>query len=222
MSRKDKTHIMIHCSATHADWMAGKTLQAKRAEIKKWHVQERGWKDIGYAYIIDRDGKVVGGRDLDADGDFIEETAAAATGWNTKAVHVCLLGGYGSSANDRFEDHFTPEQDVALRGMIDHIRKELGRNVPLIGHNEVARKACPGFQVKEWFYGKKERTTAMQSTTVQAAVTGAGATAVAGAQAVSELSGEAQVVAIIGMVVVLLCFAWIFRERIKKFAAGIK
>lgn len=152
MPAKDKVEfIMVHCSATRPNWMAGLHLAAKVAEIRRWHIQERKWRDIAYAKIIDRDGQVAPGRDLDGDGDVWEETGAGAKGWNHNCIHLCLLGGHGSDADDKFAEHFTPAQDRALRKEIAAIRLWAGRQIPVKGHNEVAVKACPGFNVRDWY-----------------------------------------------------------------------
>ena len=43
-------------TATRADWMEGYPTGAKVAEVKRWHVEDNGWSDIGYHFLIDRDG----------------------------------------------------------------------------------------------------------------------------------------------------------------------
>ena len=40
--RTETNFIVLHCSATKADQ------QITTAEIRRWHVVERGWADIGY------------------------------------------------------------------------------------------------------------------------------------------------------------------------------
>jgi len=87
-------------------------------------------------------------------------------------------------------------------------------------HFELDRAAYP---VDEWTTGDKPpapRTSAMQSTTVQASavqiVSGVGA----GVAAVGGLNGTAQIVAIAIAGVMVLAAAWIMRERIKKWAEG--
>lgn len=50
--------IIVPCSATRADWMAGRPLAEKVAEIRIWH-RAKGRRDIGYHWVIDRDGKVL-------------------------------------------------------------------------------------------------------------------------------------------------------------------
>ena len=44
--RKKTEMIVVHCAATKASMDIGAT------EIKKWHVDDNGWDDIGYHYII--------------------------------------------------------------------------------------------------------------------------------------------------------------------------
>ena len=134
--------IFVHCAATRPEWMAGRSAKEKAAEIRRWHTQDRGWRDIGYHWIIDRDGSIARGR-------FEREVGAHAVGHNTGSIGICLVGGHGSDARDSFADHFTPEQDAALRALIASIRTRADiRRVR--GHNEVSNKACPGFQVAGW------------------------------------------------------------------------
>lgn len=135
------TEIIIHCAATRPEWMSGSRTNRKVAEIRKWH-KARGWRDIGYHLVIDRDGTV-------ADGRPISQTGAHVKGHNTGTIGVCLIGGYGAAADDRFEDHFTPEQDKALMVTISNLMAAYG-DLKVSGHNEYANKGCPGFRVSNW------------------------------------------------------------------------
>lgn len=136
--------IIVHCAATRPDWMAGRPLAEKAAEIRRWH-RANDWSDIGYHWIIDRDGKVLPGR---------AETVVGAhtVGKNSGTIGICLLGGHGSAETDRFHQHFTPQQDITLRQMIAAIslRTSIQR---VSGHHEYAAKACPGFNVPLWLKG---------------------------------------------------------------------
>ena len=145
-----KTTIMIHCLATSRAWGEGKSAQQMVEIVNEWHTKERGWSAIGYAGIIDYQGRFAPGRDLDGDGNVLEETAAAARGWNKDAIHIALAGGRGSAKTDLFRDHYTFEQDATLRAIIAEINAKAGRQLKLMGHNEVAAKACPGFDVNIW------------------------------------------------------------------------
>lgn len=217
--KSDVEFIMVHCLATPFGWHKFDPIEEVVAIVRDWHVRERGWADIAYAMILHFNGSRGKGRDRDADGDVWEEIGAGARGWNKNCIHIALNGGKGSNANDQFSDHFTPEQDAALRKTIQEIRDWAGWDVPVIGHNEVAAKACPGFNVKRWFEQKPPRKIT-ESTTLQAAGGGAAATVAAGGTAIGQLEGEAQLVAVIGCALILLALLWIARERVKKWAKG--
>jgi hypothetical protein len=135
--------IDVHCSATLPGWMEGKTSAEKVAEIKRWHIEERHFDDIGYHWIIDRDGTIVAGRKL-------ETVGAHIMGHNANSIGVCLIGGHGSAATDRFEENFTVAQDLALRALIADMKRIFG-DIKVAGHNQYAAKACPGFNVPLWY-----------------------------------------------------------------------
>ena len=90
--------------------------------------------------MIDRDGAVAPGRPETVIGAHVE-------GHNRGTIGICLLGGFGSSANDLFEKNFTGAQAAAVQRLIGEIkgRTAIGR---ISGHNDYAAKACPGFRVR--------------------------------------------------------------------------
>lgn len=141
MSKTNKTLIIIHCSDTFEHMDIGVK------EIRRWHVQERGWRDIGYNWVIRRNGVVEGGRDLDNDGDYFEEIGAHTAGKNAISVGICLIGGRGKSGQP--ENNFTPEQFKALEKLIRVIKAD-HPHMTVHGHREFANKACPSFDVQEW------------------------------------------------------------------------
>jgi hypothetical protein len=208
--KKTVDTIFIHCAATRANWMHNRTLDDKVAEIKKWHVEDRKWKDIGYHWIIDRDGAVAKGRAETTPGSHV-------AGHNTGSIGICLIGGHGSNENDPFEKNYTVEQDHALRGLIDDIKARTPIK-HIRGHNEVAAKACPGFNVARWLARKPPQKALAESTTMQAGAVQLLGGAGAGAAAVSSLDGTAQIVVIVLIGVMVLATAWIMRERIRKWA----
>jgi N-acetylmuramoyl-L-alanine amidase len=61
-ARHPVTEIIVHCADTRPGCMEGRPIGEKVAEIRRWHVEERGWYDIGYHWAIDRDGAVAPGR----------------------------------------------------------------------------------------------------------------------------------------------------------------
>ena len=140
------TEIIVHATATRADWMDGCPTADKVAEVKRWHVEDNGWSDIGYHFLIDRDGAVATGRP-------IERTGAHVKGHNTGTIGVSLFGGHGSAETDAFSDHFTEAQDAALRELLADLDSTYGPGLKISGHNEYAAKACPGFNVAKWLSG---------------------------------------------------------------------
>jgi N-acetylmuramoyl-L-alanine amidase len=138
--------LILHCTATRPDFMAGATTDQRVAEIKRWHTAKppngNGWSDIGYHFLIDRDGSVRQGRP-------VEKIGAHVAGHNADSIGISLFGGHGSAATDRFEDNFTKAQDEALQALLAQLQG-MWPKATIHGHNEYAAKACPGFTVKEY------------------------------------------------------------------------
>jgi N-acetyl-anhydromuramyl-L-alanine amidase AmpD len=134
--------IIIHCTATTPEFMKDEPSLAKVETVRRWHTQERGWSDIGYHWLIDRDGTVLPGRPE-------YRTGAHVRGKNKSTIGISLFGGYASNESDKFSDHFTPEQDEALRKLLSEV-SERHSIEKIAGHNDYAPKACPGFRVEDW------------------------------------------------------------------------
>ena len=133
-------YIIIHCAATPE----GRDVSTET--IKSWHVDGRGWSDIGYHYVIELDGTIGQGRDLDRSG-------AHTKGQNARSIGVCYVGGLEAEKTDgkyKPKDTLFGEQldsmESLLKGLMDKYP-----NAKLAGHNEFANKACPSFQVSEKF-----------------------------------------------------------------------
>lgn len=135
--------IIVHCTATRPEWMAKSPTSKKVAEVRRWHMRDRGWSDIGYHFLIDRDGTVAAGRP-------IEKVGAHTQGHNTGTIGISLFGGWDSASTDEFHENFTLGQEEALLHLIADLRRKYG-NLTLAGHNNFASKACPGFNVGQWF-----------------------------------------------------------------------
>jgi N-acetylmuramoyl-L-alanine amidase len=141
---------MIHCLDTPKGWRKNQRGATIMREVTRWHVEERGWSGVAYAALCTYSGDEAMGRDLDNDGDVWEETGAGASGHNRDTIHLALQGGKGGAADDKFADHYTPAQDKWLRDTIAKIQEAAGRELQVMGHNEVSAKACPCFNVGEW------------------------------------------------------------------------
>lgn len=210
------TEAIIHCTATRPEWMSGNTPDEKVAEITRWHTKERGWSDIGYHFVIDRDGTVVKGRPMSRNG-------AHVRGHNKGTIGVSLVGGFGGTENDKFEDNFTPAQSQALTDLLEQLKAEYGFT-KITGHNQYAAKACPTFDVPTWCKkGPKvsgARASVASTTTVKATLVAAGSTAGTAGAVLSQLDPVTQYI-VVGLAGVgALALLWILKERIRKFASG--
>lgn len=125
--------IIIHCSAT----AIGKDYTVQ--DIRQWHLA-RGFADIGYHYVIYRNGVVMPGRALDRVG-------AHCTGQNANSIGVCYIGGCAADGKTPMDTR-TDAQKVKLRELVQKLRRQFpGASVH--GHREFANKACPSFDVKK-------------------------------------------------------------------------
>lgn len=130
---------IIHTSATPERWFNGKTNENIFNEIKRWHVEDNGWRDIGYHRVIMRDGEIWTGRSL-------YEVGAHVAGHNSGTVGICLIGA--GTPVGKASDHYTTKQRTALKQYL----RELANLTDLqkvTGHNDYAAKDCPGFKVNK-------------------------------------------------------------------------
>ena len=127
--------IIIHCSAT----VEGKNFHAK--DIDQWHKQ-KGWKCIGYHYVIDLNGTVEIGRK-------ISEIGSHCVGHNKNSIGICYVGGLDKNLKPK--DTRTEEQKIALLNLLKDLLIQFPKAI-IAGHNEFSKKACPSFDVKKEYY----------------------------------------------------------------------
>ena len=137
MARKHTDYIIIHCAATRPSH------EVDIADIDRWH-RAQGWLKVGYNFFIKRDGTVQVGREL-------MEGGAHAKGYNSKSVGVCLAGGVMEDGKTP-ENNYTPAQWASLEKLVRFLAEQFPK-AKVIGHNDVAAKACPCFDAKEWWRG---------------------------------------------------------------------
>ena len=122
--------IILHCSATPE----GRDYTVE--QIRQWHLK-RGFNDIGYHYVIYRDGSVHKGRSE----EFI--------GAHTKNHNKRSIGGMTSDMTAP-KDTRTPAQKAALFKLVAQLQKKYP-DATVHGHYEFANKACPCFNVQKEF-----------------------------------------------------------------------
>lgn len=131
------TKLIIHCSATKPDQDIGAD------EIRDWHVNKNGWSDIGYHYVICRDGMLEHGRPENKPG-------AHAKGYNSESIGICLVGGVDDDG--RGVANFAMAQYVELWELVSRLLKKYP-SAEVLGHRDLpgVAKDCPCFDVREFF-----------------------------------------------------------------------
>jgi len=127
--------IIIHCS----DTPDSKDFDIE--DIRRWHTDKppngNGWRDVGYHYIIKRDGTIQMGR-------LETEVGAHVRSHNRGSIGVCLIG----------RERFNQTQYAALdRLYIDiYLRHGLDSR-DVYGHYELDdRKTCPNLDMDKIRY----------------------------------------------------------------------
>lgn len=144
--------IVVHCSATPASRDIGV------AEIRAMH-KRQGWKDVGYHFVIRRDGRVETGRPLSIAG-------AHVAGHNAKSIGICLVGGVKPDL--KAETNFTPAQYASLEKVLSEMAADYPK-ARICGHRDLSPdrngngkvergewvKECPTFDVAAWWSGRQ-------------------------------------------------------------------
>ncbi len=127
--------IIIHCTATPE----GRDVTA--ADVDRWH-RARGFRSIGYHYLIRLDGTVEQGRPE-------SEIGAHTLGQNASSIGVCYVGGLARDGVTP-RDTRTPAQRRALEQLLrDLLKRYPGAQIR--GHRDFAAKACPSFDATAEF-----------------------------------------------------------------------
>jgi N-acetylmuramoyl-L-alanine amidase len=117
-------------------------------DIKKLH--GRGWRVRGYHKIYHLNGSttILTPNNLD---EFIDpwEITNGASGFNQTSIHVVFAGGLTPDAKKPMDTR-TPEQNEEMAKDAIEIKKRFPW-VEIEGHNNLAKKDCPCFDVPAWF-----------------------------------------------------------------------
>lgn len=140
-------YLVIHCTAT------AEGREVTSSEIRHWHTDPvskggRGWRQVGYTDMIHLDGTVerLVKNNEDARVDSWEITNGAK-GYNSVSRHVVYVGGCDKRLKPK--DTRTAAQKAALKAYVLDFHRRFPK-VKIIGHCELAAKACPSFDVKKW------------------------------------------------------------------------
>ena len=146
--KKELKYLVIHCTATRE----GREMSA--AEIRRWHTSPvsaggRDWKQVRYTDLVHLNGSVerLVANNEDAWVDPWEITNGAK-GYNSISRHIVYAGGVAADGKTP-KDTRTAAQKAALEKYVKDFHAAHPK-VKIIGHNQVAAKACPSFDVSAW------------------------------------------------------------------------
>jgi N-acetyl-anhydromuramyl-L-alanine amidase AmpD len=136
-ARKSTKHIVLHCSATRPNMDIGVK------DIRRWH-QAKGWDDVGYHYVLRRNGRVEKGRAE-------QDVGAHVARYNASSLGICLVGGVNQNDFTKPENNFTAEQWIALRDLLAVLIRKYP-DAKVLGHRDFpgVNKACPCFDARQW------------------------------------------------------------------------
>ncbi len=121
--------IVHHTGGTDKDPLAD-TSSHTASQVDFYH-KSKGWDGIGYNWFIEKDGRVVKGRDE-------AKTGAHTIGYNEKSIGICLAGNFDKTLP-------TPSQVDSLAKLLQE--KMLQYKIPvekIIPHRTFANKTCYG------------------------------------------------------------------------------
>lgn len=126
MRKIDK--IIVHTSDSPDTMDIGVT------EIRVWHVRDNKWKDIGYSYVVRRNGIVEVGRPLD-------EVGAHTKNHNATSIGICWVG----------KTNMEPEQLKSLIRLIKSLMIQFNlKSTDVYGHKEFDKgKTCPNYNMDD-------------------------------------------------------------------------
>lgn len=145
--KKPLKYLVIHCTATPE----GRPVSSN--DIRRWHLSPkpagRGWKQVGYTDMIHLDGTIERLVPNNEDG-FVDpwEITNGVANMNSICRHIVYVGGVSKDGKTP-KDTRTPQQKEALTKFVRDFRSK-NPTVKIVGHNQLAAKACPSFNVPNW------------------------------------------------------------------------
>ncbi len=137
VSTHSPNRITIHHTATPTN--DSLSVQARLRQIQAFHQDVNGWCDIGYQYLVSRDGRLWKGRGA-------RQVGAHVTNNNTGNVGISVIGTYTST-------NPTEHQLDRIAALVRGLHNEF--NIPITtakikGHRNYGGTTCPGNKL----YGK--------------------------------------------------------------------
>ncbi|XP_076679571.1 peptidoglycan recognition protein 3 [Andrena cerasifolii] len=125
-------YVVIHHGGIKQYCYDQKTCSAIVRSYQNYHIDDRGWFDIGYSFVIGEDGNAYEGRGWDYVG-------AHAPGYNTQSIGICVIGDFSD---------FLPNDAAlnTLNALIDYgvSLGKISESYHVLGHRQARDTLCPG------------------------------------------------------------------------------
>lgn len=129
-----RTEFFVH-------WLGERPAALRGAALVRWvqafHIDSRGWADIGYNYAVDQDGTAYVGRGRDVVG-------AHCLDHNTSGIGVVVLIGSN--------EHPSPAALATVRELWQDTSHAAGRILTPLGHRDGFQTSCPGDELYRWVH----------------------------------------------------------------------
>ncbi|MFC3997355.1 N-acetylmuramoyl-L-alanine amidase [Nocardiopsis sediminis] len=126
----ERTEFMVH----HSETPTTETVK----QIQDVHMDERGWSDIGYNFLIDSNGRIYEGRGWTTQG-------AHCPNHNRSAIGACVIGTY-------FTVLPSAKALASLQALYAEANHQTGRTLTRMGHRDGRDTDCPGDALYAWVH----------------------------------------------------------------------
>ncbi|WP_018675537.1 N-acetylmuramoyl-L-alanine amidase [Riemerella columbina] len=138
-------YIVLHCTATPQNT----TIES----IKRFWREKKGWKNVGYHYIIKSNGEIVQLAD-------VSKITNGVKGHNSNSIHIAYIGGLEKG---KAVDNRTIQQKASQVKLLRELQTKFPK-AEILGHRDLSpdlngdgiisphewTKECPSFDVKNW------------------------------------------------------------------------
>ncbi|GFN90908.1 peptidoglycan-recognition protein [Plakobranchus ocellatus] len=135
-------YAFIHHSESPSECLTKEAGKTAVKNFQNYHMDTKGWDDIGYSFIIGGDGSVFEGRGWDRVGSHTKN-------YNSVGLGFCLIGNFMNK--EPTQKQLTAVKDLISKGVT---LNKLKSDYTLRGHKDVGTTDCPGDKlydlIKTW------------------------------------------------------------------------
>ena len=147
------TRITVHHTSDAVHVTSYPASADRMRAYQRFHQDNRGWADIGYHYVLDREGRIWEGREIRYQGAHAGNAVK-----NRGNIGISLMGNYNDQS-------VTPQIGSALVALLEVLCERYGLDPgrDIYTHRELHSTNCPGTKLQAFVdaYRRKARTTAL-------------------------------------------------------------